>query len=350
MEIKHISHFTDNYIEKLFGTTPDGQAVHSYELTNKNGVILKVINYGATVTSLKIPMKNGELVDVVLGFENLNDYLNSFDLPSPPYFGATIGRFAGRIKKARFKLNDEIIRLNKNHNRHSLHGGIKSFSQVVWKVRKVDFYKNPSITLTYFSPNKEEHFPGDLNIELTYTLTDENELIIEYKAVSSEDTIVNLTHHSYFNLDGHNSDIMNQELFINSWRVLETSDENIPTGRFMNIANCPFDFSTNRNCPDKIDTTFILNKETDIAASLFSKKNNLKMSVFTNQPAVHIYVGGNCFNTIKGKGNADYHSLSGICFETQNFPAAPNHLHFPSAVLKKDDEYHHKTTYQFELF
>ena len=328
----------------------DGEAVDSYELTNKNGMQLKVVTYGAAITSLKMPLKSGEMVDVVLGFDTLEAYIKSFDLESAPYLGATVGRFAGRIKDGAFSLNGKKNHLNKNNNNNSLHGGNTGFSQKNWKVENVNEGRNPSITLSYLSPNNEENYPGDLSVMVTYTLSEENELIIAYKANTNQDTIVNLTHHNYFNLDGHESDISEQELIVNSEKILETTNENIPTGRFINTANSSFDFSKPKKCPSKIDTTFVLEKENEFAASLFNKKNNLKMAVYTNQPGVHIYVGGNCFNTIKGKENVDYHSLSGICFETQNFPDAPNHEHFPSSVLKKEETYNHETIYKFQSF
>lgn len=333
---------------KLFGYMPDGAVVNSCELTNKNGIQLKVITYGATITSLKIPSKNGDFIDVVLGFDSLETYINSFHLKSAPYFGATVGRYAGRINNSTFSLNGKSIVLNNNNNGHSLHGGNIGFSQKQWEIKNVTEGKNPSITLSYLSPNGEENYPGDLSIELTYTLSEENELIIEYVATTSEDTVINLTHHSYFNLDGHNSTILEQDLSINSNKILETNEHNIPTGQFLNLENNLFDFNQAKKCPQTIDTTFVLNDGEEFSASLFSPKNNLKMLVFTNQPAVHIYVGGNCFNAIKGKENADYFHLSGICFETQNFPDAPNHDHFPNAVLRKDEVYQHKTIYKFQ--
>ena len=161
---------------------------------------------------------------------------------------------------------------------------------------------------------------------------------------------MNLTHHSYFNLDGHQSTISDQELTVNSEKIVETTDENIPTGQFLELQSHPFDFRKPKKCPSNIDTTFVLENNNEISASLFNPKNKLKMSVFTNQPAVHIYVGGSCSNSIKGKENVDYHPLSGICFETQNFPDAPNHDHFPSSMLKKGAVYYHKTIYKFESF
>lgn len=350
MEIKHISEILDDSIVNSFGLMPNGQLVDDFEFINKNGLKLKVITFGATITALEIPLKNEKIIDVVLGFDLLEDYINSFHLQSAPYFGATIGRFAGRIKKGTFNLNGETFILNKNNNNHSLHGGNSGFSQKIWNVKQINSDKNPSITLTYLSSDGEENFPGNLNVELKYTLSEQNELIVEYQAKSDKDTIINLTHHSYFNLDGHQGDITEQELFVNSQKMLETNLENIPTGRFNNVANCPFDFSIPKNYPQKIDNTFILDKKTELSASLYSKKNNLKMEVYTNQPAVHLYVGGNCFNKIKGKENVDYHSLSGICFETQNFPDSPNHNHFPNSILKENETYYHKTIYKFEIY
>jgi aldose 1-epimerase len=350
MEIKHISYLTENYNEKFLGFAPNGEAVSSYTLKNQNGMELQLMNYGATVMSLKINLKSGKNTDVVLGFDTLKNYIDSYGLKSAPYFGATIGRYAGRIANGNFELDGENFQLNKNSGENSLHGGDIGFSQMVWKVRRINFYKNPSIVLMHSSAHNEENFPGNLNVEIQYTLSEKNEFIVEYKATTDKDTIINLTHHSYFNLNGHNSDIRDQLLFVNSRRILETTPENIPTGKFLNLSHCPFDFTAPKNCPEKIDTTFIIDKQTPIAASLFSFKNKLKMEVFTNQPGVHVYVGGNCFNQLSGKENTDYHPLSGICFETQNFPDAPNHAHFPSALLKKGETYHHKTIYHFQSF
>ena len=183
-------------------------------------------------------------------------------------------------------------------------------------------------------------------MKVTYTLTENNELKVTFSGKSTEDTIVNLTQHSYFNLDGHAKDISSQKLTVNAKNILETSEELIPTGNYIDLKNHAFDFSTAKDCPTSIDNTFVL--EDKEAATLYSEKTKIKMTVTTNQAAVHIYVGGNCFGQIKGKENANYHPTSGICFEAQNFPDAPNHSSFPSAVLKKDEEYFHQTTFKFE--
>lgn len=342
----NISQIIHSINAKLFGFTPDGNEVFCYSLLNKKGSEVSIMTYGATITSLKIPLINGEKIDVVLGFDTLEEYINSYYLPSPPYFGTTVGRFAGRINNAEFSLNGKRNLLNKNHGEHNLHGGISGFSRKLWKVIATSSEVNPSITLEYISQNNEENFPGELTVLVTYTLTEENELKVGYTATTSEDTIINLTQHSYFNLDGHHNDITNQKLIINSEKILETNDELIPTGSFVPLKNHPFDFAEAKICPTSIDNTFVLKNKN--AVTLISKKNKLKMSVITNQPAVHIYVGGNCFDKIKGKENADYHPKSGICFETQNFPDAPNHAHFPNSILKKGEQYNHKTTFKFE--
>lgn len=335
---------------KLFGSTADGQEVNAYTLTNSKGTQMEVITYGASLSSLKIPLKNGELVDVVLGFDNLENYIQSFDLEGPPYMGTTVGRYAGRIHKASFILNGQAIALEVNNNGNSLHGGNDNFSKKIWKVKSVSQGSDPSICLSYQSPALEANYPGELSVEVRYTLTEENELQIHYSAQSSEDSIINLTHHSYFNLDGHKGNVRNQLLKVNASEVLEVNQDCIPSGKILGVANTDFDYLSPRNCPASIDNTFVLSEKKQAAASLRSELNNLEMTVYTDQPGLHIYVGGNCFNTIKGKEAADYHQYSGICFETQNFPDAPNHSHFPSALLKKGETYTHNTTYKFNAF
>jgi len=348
MEFKHISHFQDTSSGKSFGLMPDNKEILSFELSNKNGMRVTVINYGATVTSLHVPAAEGKLVDVVLGFDSLASYLESYKLPSAPYFGTTVGRYAGRINKGLFILNDTTYQLSTNNNGNALHGGNTGFGEKVWNVINLTSGDNPSITLNLLSENLEENYPGELHVELTYTLTEENELQLDYKARSTEDTIINLTHHSYFNLDGHDDTVLNQTMFIDAGTILETNEVSIPTGNFTDLDNHKFDFRIAKNCPEAIDSSFVINAANNVAAQLYSSKNNLKMSVYTNQPSVHIYVGGNCFDILKGKENTAYHKTSGICFETQNFPDAPNQQHFPNSVLKKGEEYLQKTVYKFE--
>lgn len=346
MQNLHFSHLKESKTIKSFGLLSDGNEVFCFTLTNSNGIELNVLNYGATIQSLKIPISSTTKIDVVLGFETAEDYANSFRLPSAPYLGAIVGRYAGRINNATFVLNKKEIHLTKNHNQHHLHGGNSGFSTALWEVKLIA--KN-SITLQHISNENEENYPGKLITQICYTLSENNELKVEMSATSTQDTIINLTQHSYFNLDGLSEDVLQQEVSIASSEILETTSENIPTGNLLSLNHHEFDFSSSKPCPNSIDTTFILNPNSKPNAILISRKNNLKMSVYTNQPAIHMYVGGNCFNTIKGKDNADYHTTSGICFEAQNFPDAPNHKHFPNSILKKGKEYNHKTTFAFEL-
>jgi aldose 1-epimerase len=348
MQKNNYSQFASPKNTKSFGLLPDGKEVFCYTLTNKNGMELAVINYGATITSIKVPLANLEKIDVVLGFDTLQAYVDSFNLPNAPYFGAVVGRYAGRINEGSFILNGKTIQLHKNHGNHHLHGGNDGLSKQFWSLKNRIEGKSPSITLQYISKNEEENYPGILTIEVTYLLTENNQVVVEYHAHATEDTILNVTQHSYFNLEGHQNSIEKQSLLVNAAKVLETDTLNIPTGNLLHTANCPFDFMQQKKCPTSIDTTFVIDQKAKITASLFSDKTKINMNITTNQPAVHIYVGGNCFGMIKGKENAAYHTKSGICFETQNFPDAPNHAHFPSAILKKGERYHHQTIFSFE--
>ncbi|MFH6997983.1 aldose epimerase family protein [Flavobacterium sp. FlaQc-57] len=348
METKNISHFQEAPSSKSFGLTLDNEEVLSFKLSNKNGMNVQIINYGATVTSIQVPTSGGNLVDVVLGFDNLESYLASYNLPSAPYLGTTVGRYAGRIDKGIFTLNNKKFQLKTNNNENALHGGNSGFGKKVWNISNLTSGDNPSITFSLLSPDLDENYPGALRVDLIYTLTEENELKLEYKATSTEDTIINLTHHSYFNLDGHDGSVLNQEMFIDSEKILETNSGNIPTGKFTPLSNNDFDFRNSKSCPASIDHSFVIEPVNNVVAKLFSSKNNLQMSVYTDQPSVHIYVGGNCFDILKGKENAVYHSSSGICFETQNYPDAPNHEHFPNSVLRKGETYQQKTIYKFE--
>ena len=317
-------------------------------LRNKNGLEAQFIAYGAALTSLKIPLKNGDFADVVLGFDTLENYKKSFDIQSSPYMGAIVGRFAGRISNGKFSLNGKEYLLHLNNNGNSLHGGKNSFSQKEWHIISQESGENPSVAFAYTSPDLEENYPGQLSVEVAYTLTENDELIIEYSATSSEDTIINLTHHSYFNLEGHDNSIENQELFVNANQLVQTDSNNIPTGKLINLEGHAFDFRKGRKCPSNIDNTFVISDNEKVCATLFSKKNGIQMDVITTQPGVHIFVGGNCPDDLRGKQNSKYHALSGICFETQNFPDAPNHENFPSAILRKGEKYEHTTIYKFQ--
>ena len=319
----------------------------SITIQNQKGASLHVFTFGATIQSLKIPVGN-EMRDVVLGFENVEDYVQSYSLPSAPYFGTVVGRFAGRIKNGCFDLDGKIIQLHCNHGNNHLHGGEQSLSKKFWKIENVTESPNPSVTLSCVSEALEENYPGTLTVKVTYTLTELNELKIRITATSTEKTIVNLTNHSYFNLDGTTENVCHHGLSLEAEKALLTDEYQIPTGTFIDLVENPFDFMQNKKVPTSIDTTFV-NPTQKNFGTLISKDGKLSMSVSTNQPAIHIYVGGNCFGEIMGKQNQIQHAQSGICFETQNFPDAPNHPNFPTCVLLPNETYLNESIFSFKI-
>ncbi|PPZ91379.1 galactose-1-epimerase [Cloacibacterium normanense] len=324
--------------------TPVKNNVSLYKITNKNGIEINITNYGATLLSLYVPTKNGK-IDVVLGFHSVDEYIKAFEIGASPYFNAVVGRFAGRIKNAQFQLNGKTIQLDQNHGKHHLHGGKHQLSNVAWNFENYNEETN-TLTFSYFS-KANEFYPGDVTIEVVYTLTDENELNIKYKATTTEDTLLNLTNHAYFNLDGISGNTLDQKLQINAEKFLELDDENIPTGNFIPMENHAFDFRSSKNVVAGIDHCFVLKNNKEPAAILESVKNGLTMKVYTDQPAVQIYVGGKTSDELQNKESVEYHTESGICFETQVFPDAPNHEDFPNAILRKGETYQQNTTFQF---
>lgn len=347
MEKPRISHLSGNCVTNLFGTLPDGKEIYSYTLSNAEGMEFTVINYGATITSVKVPGING-LTDVVLGFDDIDDYIDSFGLPSAPYFGSVIGRFAGRIAGATFTLNGETITLNANNNGNTLHGGLSGFGRAYWQMKKIQGGAHPSIVFAYTSKDGEENFPGNLAVEVTYELTEDNTLKISYKATTDKPTVLNLTQHSYFNLAGHNKQLEDQQLMVNADEIVAVTPHGIPTGDFTAVEGTALDFRQTAECPGEIDNSFVLPQDINYrAATLECAATGLGLEVYTNQPSVHIYVGGNCFGKLKGKQGAAYGPYSGIAFETQNYPDAPNKPQFPSAVLLPGETYNHSTVYKF---
>jgi len=344
-----ISYFTPKCVTNLFGVLPNGKEVFSYTLSNGRGLEATFINYGATITSLKVGAEN-EATDVVLGFDNINSYIQSFGLPSGPYFGSIIGRYAGRISQAEVALNGEIYTLNANNNGNTLHGGLSGFGRAYWKMKKIQGGERPSITFAYTSPDGEENFPGNLTVEVEYVLTPENELLVNYTAVTDKATVLNLTQHSYFNLGGHSQTLEGQQVEVFSDKVLEVTNQGIPTGGFTNVEGTALDFNTPAECPKSIDNSFVLPQDYNrLAARLHNPATGLEMEVYTNQPSVHIYVGGNCFGQLKGKEDADYTPYSGICFEAQHYPDALKHEHFPTVVLNPGETYIQNTKFAFKL-
>ena len=341
---------------KPFGTV-DGQAVTLYTLRNAKGMEAQICNYGGIVTSLKVPGKNGNFDDVVLGYENLEGYLKS-----TPYFGCIVGRYGNRIANAKFTLNGKEHTLARNNDQNSLHGGVKGFDKVVWKVVKAT---DNSLELQYTSKDGEEGFPGNLTVTTLYTLTADNALRIDYTATTDADTHCNLTHHSYFNFAGK-GDILNHSVTINADKFTPVDATLIPTGELRPVKGTPLDFTTPHTIGERIgdsdeqlklgkgyDHNWVLNKNTPgtltLAATVTEPSNGHVMEVWTTEPGVQFYTGNFLDGTITGKGGWTYQARNGFCFEPQHFPDSPNHPSFPTTVLKLGQTYKNTIIYKFSV-
>jgi len=341
--------------ETPFGTTPDGQDVMLFTLTNAHGLRAKVITYGAILVSLDVPDRNGESADVVLGFDNLDSYVKR-----NPLFGAVVGRYANRIAGARFMLGGVEHRITANAGKNHIHGGgDKRFDRVVWKGSSYRDGTEIGVRLTHFSPDGEEGFPGNLQCTVTYALTDKNELKIVYAATTDKPTIVNLTNHSYFNLAGAGSgDILGHELMIAAPWYTPAGEGLIPTGEIRSVKGTPLDFTEPRRIGERIDEltetrgydhNYVLKGSygsSVLAARVCEPLSGRVMEVYTTEPGVQLYTA-NGMNNITGKGGKTYGSHHSFCLETQHFPDSPNKSHFPSTVLRPGQEYRTTTTFKF---
>lgn len=341
-----------------FGKMPDGQAIDLYTMTNSHGMQVAIMNYGGIVVSLKVPDRAGHFDDVVLGFDNLDGYLKP-----EPYFGALIGRYGNRIGHAQFTLDGKTYHLPKNDGDNTLHGGTKGFDKRVWTAREAGS-RPPALELTYLSKDGEEGFPGNLSVTVTYTLTDANELKIDYVAKTDKDTVLNLTNHSYFNLAGQgNGDILGDQIMINADRFTPVDAGLIPTGELKSVAGTPFDFRksavigahiNDNNEQLKLgkgyDHNFVLNRNgsgLSLAARVTEPRTGRVMEVLTTQPGVQFYTGNFLDGTIHGKGGKVYGHRYALCLETQHFPDSPNKPSFPTTELKPGQTYHQTTVYRF---
>lgn len=339
--------------KEFFGKTTDGTPVDIYTLANSRNMEVKITNYGGIVVSLKVPDKNGTPGDVVLGFDSLDKYQQEH-----PYFGALIGRYANRIAKGKFTLNGTEYTLAQNNGENHLHGGIKGFDKVAWKAEPFENEKEVGLNLDYISKDGEEGYPGTLSVKVRYTLTNENELMIEYEAKTDKPTPVNLTHHSYFNLkDGGSGDILGHRMTIYADRFPPTDDALIPTGEIKNVEGTPLDFRSTKTLGERIDSVpggydhnYILTHwdgSLQLAASVSEPASGRKMEVWTTEPAIQLYTGNFLDGSLTGKKGTVYKKHHGFCLETQHFPDSPNHPHFPSTILEPGQRYTHKTIYRF---
>jgi aldose 1-epimerase len=337
----------------------DGSRVDLYTLKNASGLEATITNYGGIVVSLKVPDKNGKLSDVVLGYDTLNGYIGS-----TPYFGALIGRYGNRIAKGRFTIDGVEYQLAQNNDSHALHGGRKGFDKVVWQAEKVDTGDGPALRLTYTSKDGEEGYPGTLRCTVTYTLTNKNELKIEYSAETDKPTFVNLTHHSYFNLkDAGASDILGHELMIKASKFTPIDKGLIPTGELKPVAGTPFDFNKPTAIGARVenddeqlkfgkgyDHNWVLDrqgKELELIGSLYEPTSGRFMEVLTTEPGLQFYCGNLLDGTNIGKGGTAYEHRTGLCLETQHFPDSPNQPDFPTTELKPGEKYAQTTAYRF---
>lgn len=349
-----------SFKKELYGTLPDGTEVFQFRLKNDNDVIVRIIEYGGIITELWVPDKNGVLEDIVLGHDSLEEYQSS-----PYYLGALIGRYGNRIANAKFSLDGAAYQLSTNDFPNSLHGGETGFNTRIWKGEQVPALNGTALKLSYTSLDGEEGFPGNLTIEVTYTLSNNNALVIDYKATTDKKTIVNLTQHSYFNLSAIKEDILNHELVINADRFVEIREGAIPTGNLASVENSPFDFNSLKRVGDEIDTdhpqlnltsgydvTWVLNKEgheLDVAAKLVHPTSGRVMEVLTTEPGIQFYSGNFLKNEPSGKKGTANNRRTGLCLETQHFPDSPNQPSFPSVELDVDEKYTSTTIYKFSI-
>ena len=316
-------------------------------LINRNNLKLEISTLGATILSLEVPSKNGKHINVVVGLSHHKDYKSETYLNEGLYLGSTIGRCAGRISKDKVEINEEKYTLNNVQGIH-LHGGKEGFDKKIWNIEKVDSGDSSTATLSYLSKHLEEGYPGNLKVSVIYTLTEENALKISFKATTDRTTILNLTNHSYFNLDGE-STVLDHKLQLNSNSYLHLDKQLIPTGKINLVEGTRFDYNKKTLIGKKdfkgLDDIFILNKNGPKAV-LVSEKSGIQMKVYTNQPAMVIYTP-NTFNKLPFKDNVNYSKFPAICFEAQKYPDAINNDNFPSILLNPEQTYINETVFEF---
>lgn len=340
-----------------FDTLSDGTPVSLYTMTNGKGTTMKVMNYGGIIVSLEVPDRNGNPVDVILGFDSLRAYEKR-----NPFFGALVGRYGNRIGKAKFVLDGKEYNLVKNNNGNHLHGGTKGFDKVIWKVDEIAAEDGVAIKLSYLSKDMEEGYPGNLNVEVIYTLTADNTVKFDYKATTDKKTIINLTQHTYFNLNGCQRDILDHEISLNADKFVVVDETLIPTGEIRSVENTPFDFRTPVRIGERIndkdqqiqfgrgyDHCWVINGNgMRVAAEVYEPASGIEMTVMTTEPGVQFYTGNFLDGTLTGKNGVVYKQRMGFCLETEHFPDSPNQKEFPSVVLSPGDTYSSHTSYQFE--
>lgn len=342
-----------------FGHAPDGTPVDAFTFSNARGIELRVITYGGIIVSLRTPDRDGRFDDVVLGHDDVDGYVSSNS-----YFGALVGRYGNRVAGGRFTLDGVEHQLTRNNGRHHLHGGTRGFDKVVWVAEPFAHRRARGLSLRHRSADGDEGYPGALSARVTYALTDRNELIIEYKAATTQATPVNLTQHTYWNLAGTRADdVTAHELTIGGSRFTPVDEDLIPTGAITPVAGTPLDFRAARRIGERIDEVneqlrhaggydhnFVLDRSDDglpHAARLQEPMTGRVLDIHTTEPGLQFYSGNFLDGTIRGKGGRVYRHRGGLCLETQHFPDSPNQPHFPPTVLRPGAEYRSTTVYTF---
>lgn len=333
----------------------------TFTLSNASGMKVKITNVGGHIMSIQLPDKNGNLTDVVLGYDSAKDYVGG-----KGFYGSTVGRYGNRIAKGKFTLLGQEYKLSINNGVNTLHGGPGGFHNVIWTGREITTYEGKGIELMYLSPDGEEGYPGNLNAKVVFSLSDSNELKIQYEATTDKPTVVNLTNHSYFNLSGEGSgDILNEQIMINADKFVPVDTTLIPTGELRPVKGTPFDFRTPHTIGMRIndideqikngkgyDHCFVLNKkqgnELSLAAIVYDPASGREMEVWTTEPGVQFYTG-NFLSGDPGKGGKPYNYRGALCLETEHFPDSPNQPSFPSTVLKPGEVYKTTTIYKFNF-
>jgi aldose 1-epimerase len=343
-------------VEESFKSIHNGKPTGLYTLKNHNGVAVRITNYGAIIVSIVVPDRKGNFADIVQGYDTIREYIEG----NSPYMGAICGRCANRIAGGRFELNGKQYSLAVNNGPNHLHGGITGFSKVVWDVLNAN---SSQVQLEYVSKDGEENYPGNLRVSVTYTLTEDDELRIGYRAVTDKPTVVNLAGHSYFNLAGEGSgSIYDQELMINARFFTPIDETSVPTGEILSVKGTPMDFTSPKKIGAEIDSdyeqlrfgagydhNFVLDHPTGVtglAAAAFDPASGRVLEVYTTQPGLQLYTA-NWIDNEKGKGGKRYGRRWAFCLETQHFADAVNKPHFPSAILNPGEEYRHSCIYKF---
>ena len=344
-----------------FGTTPEGEAVDVYTMTNAQGMEVRAITFGGIITSIRVPDKAGKFDDVVLGFDTLDGYLKN-----PPFLGAIIGRYANRIGKGRFTLDGKTYTLAINNAPNHLHGGVKGFDKVVWKAESFKREEAVGIVFTHTSPDADQGYPGALSLRVTYTLTPRNEIEVEFEATTDKATPINMTQHTYFNLAGDGSrDVLDHVMTIHASRYTPVDSTLIPTGELASVEATPFDFRMPATIGARIsadhmqirygngyDHNFVLDRTNEglvPAAHVEEPTTGRVLDVSTTEPGMQFYTGNFLDGSLAGKAGHVYKQRMGFCLETQHFPDSPNKPSFPSTILRPGDTYRSKTVFAFSV-